>query len=51
VRYLLPAPVVDYIEENGLYQEEGADAARKMKEGGKREQANGSSWKDGCSMS
>jgi nicotinamide mononucleotide adenylyltransferase len=23
VRYLLPAPVVDYIEQNGLYLEEG----------------------------
>jgi nicotinamide mononucleotide adenylyltransferase len=26
VRYLLPAPVVDYIERNGLYLEEGSNA-------------------------
>ena len=27
VRYLLPTVVVDYIEENGLYLEEGPNAA------------------------
>lgn len=28
VRYLIPAPVIEYIEEHGLYEEEGASANR-----------------------
>ncbi|KAI0785858.1 hypothetical protein C8Q75DRAFT_735341 [Abortiporus biennis] len=36
VRYLLPSPVVDYIEEHGLYVDDGAPAsAEKEKEKGK----------------
>jgi len=38
VRYLLPMPVVDYIEENGLYQDESSShnsaEKREEKEGG-----------------
>jgi len=43
VRYLLPAPVVDYIENNGLYLEEGSTGAgasekeREASESGKRD--------------
>lgn len=32
VQYLIPGPVIDYIEANGLYEEENADAKAKTKE-------------------
>ncbi|KAF8918207.1 hypothetical protein CPB85DRAFT_117189 [Mucidula mucida] len=38
VRYLLPTPVVDYIEQHGLYQEEGTPSDK----GKERDQAGGS---------
>ena len=37
VRYLLPAPVVDYIEQHGLYMDDGPGAAEKEK--GKEKEA------------
>ncbi len=32
VQYLIPAPVIEYIEANGLYEEENADSKAKAKE-------------------
>ncbi|KAI0317177.1 hypothetical protein OF83DRAFT_1164033 [Amylostereum chailletii] len=40
VRYLLPAPVVDYIEQNGLYQDDGPNSSQHQQE--KREEKDGS---------
>ena len=50
VRYLLPAPVVDYIEQHGLYMDDGptssassgANTAEKEKEKGKEKEASSS---------
>lgn len=32
VQYLIPAPVIEYIEANGLYEEENVDSKAKAKE-------------------
>jgi nicotinamide mononucleotide adenylyltransferase len=32
VQYLIPAPVINYIEENGLYEEDSTDSKMKAKE-------------------
>lgn len=32
VQYLIPAPVIEYIEEHGLYEEENIDSKAKAKE-------------------
>lgn len=32
VQYLIPAPVIEYIEANGLYEEENVDSKAKVKE-------------------
>ncbi|KAK0494758.1 hypothetical protein EDD18DRAFT_1172299 [Armillaria luteobubalina] len=44
VRYLLPTPVVDYIEQHGLYQEDSASASSPTigEKGKERDQAGGS---------
>ncbi|KAK0454619.1 hypothetical protein EV421DRAFT_1699765 [Armillaria borealis] len=44
VRYLLPTPVVDYIEQHGLYQEDSASASSSTigEKGKERDQAGGS---------
>jgi nicotinamide mononucleotide adenylyltransferase len=42
VRYLLPNAVVDYIEQHGLYQDEGANATSNLEKGKDRELNGGS---------
>jgi len=42
VRYLLPNAVVDYIEEHGLYQDEGANPPNNSEKGKDREPNGGS---------
>jgi nicotinamide mononucleotide adenylyltransferase len=51
VRYLLPADVVDYIEEFGLYQEEGAGGGSGNDKGKEKENSESSGMAKGASQS
>jgi len=43
VQYLIPAPVIEYIEANGLYEEENVDSKAKAKEKEKEAPSEGAS--------